>query len=128
MEQPDFNSPVIGTDPITKGTFTIDWARVYETWDPDTDEEILRALADITIHGIDNPLYDAVVDTPLNLQGLLATVLFGVETRFIKITKIPEFARNEVEKSLHLYNATFMMLTNLQYFEQVQDYRDTHHD
>src|ERR1700681_3984161 len=97
-----FTAPVIGIDPITKGTFTIDWAWLLQNfwWDDENAPTRLEAKGSFIISGADNPLYNIVKDTPLRLQEIMGSVDFGHEKRFIQIKSIGQFEiykeRNEI--------------------------------
>jgi hypothetical protein len=120
-----FELPATGTDPVTKGTFTIEWAYMY--WDPDEDGEICRAKGKFIISSAkDNPLYKIAEKTPVRLQGLLANVDFGVEKRFIRLESLSNYiaypSMND-SKDIEL-ESIFIILDNLEYLEGVQDYKD----
>lgn len=120
-----FKSPVIGTDPITKGTFTIQWAHVLLDFDEDDEMNNTRASGSILIQGWDNPLFDAIKEHPLRVQGLIASAVFGTEKKFIKFQHITDYdiiddgIVKEIEMSL-----LFEILDNLEYLEQVIEYKD----
>ena|SRR6185436_9822356 len=121
-----FKSPVIGTDPLTKGTFIIEYATTLFDYD---DEELknVRATGSILIEGYDNPLFDAIKAHPLRAQGLVASVMFGIEKKFIRFLQISQYNIlddgfvKEIDFSL-----TFEILDNLEYLEQVMEYKDNH--
>jgi hypothetical protein len=73
-----FTSPVIGTDPISKGTFTIKYAfMVWDEWDGDLGSYVDKGncySGKILIQGPNNPLFDIAIKQPLRLQGLIASV------------------------------------------------------
>ena len=124
-----FKVPITGTDPVTKGTFTITWAMILLDYDWD-DEEVknTRATGSIRINGFENPLFDAIKEHPLRAQGLVASALFGTEKKFIKFQQITDYCIQddgiirEIEFSL-----VFDILDNLEYLEKVIEYRDEHH-
>lgn len=119
-----FKSPVIGTDSITKGTFTILWAHTLLDYE---DEELLnvRATGSILIEGWNNPLFDALKEHPLRIQGLVASAMFGTEKKFIKVTQITDYdvTDDELIKEIEL-SLVFEVLDNLEYLEQVIEYKD----
>lgn len=123
-----FKSPVIGTDAITKGTFTIQWAHVLLDFDEEDELRNTRASGSIIIEGRDNPLFDALKEHPLRAQGLVASVMFGVEKKFIRVMQITDYDViddgfvKEIEMSL-----LFEVLDNLEYLEQVIEYKDQNH-
>ena len=84
-----FAVPCLGTDPVTKGQFTIQSA--YMIWDDDEEDMISTARGEFLIKGPHNPLYQIAKESPLRLQGLVAAVMFGVEKRFIKFQNIKYF-------------------------------------
>jgi hypothetical protein len=128
-----FKCPVVGVDPITKGTFTIEYA--YMIWDDplEYDEEgwgtkLSRAQGKIVITSEnDNPLYKIAKESPLRLQGLVASVNFGIEKRFIKIGSIGDYGiypkMNGIEQ-INLNPVTFEILDNLEYMENIIEYKD----
>lgn len=128
-----FKSKILGIDPITKGTFTIEYA--YMLWnDPMEFEEfddgkLTRARGKIVITSEgDNPLFKIAKESPLRLQGLVASVNFGLEKRFIKIETISKYDRiyidNKYSEIINLNSVTFEILDNLEYLENVQEYKD----
>lgn len=118
-----FNSPVIGIDPISKGTFKISYAYMLWPIENEFDEvEIPTARGEIVIEGEDNPLYKIAQEEPLRLQGLIGSVKFGIEKRFIKILSISAYFKED--RNIVLSPVTFEILTNLQYIEEIGDYRD----
>src|ERR1017187_1668874 len=92
-----FVTPVTGYDPISKGKFIIEWA--YMIWDDDWDVPefsggkgyLSRARGKIKIEAFNNPLFVIAKESPLRLQGLVASVDFGIEKRFIKIQTIDSY-------------------------------------
>jgi hypothetical protein len=124
-----FKSPVVGLDPVTKGTFVIEWAHVlldYYDWDDDKTENT-RASGAIRVDGIDNPLFVAIEEHPLRMQGLVASVMFGLEKKFIKFTQITNYTLIDegLDKEIG-FNAVFDILDNLEYLEKVIEYKDDH--
>jgi hypothetical protein len=121
-----FKSPVLGTDPITKGTFIISYAHM--TWiDEDDDESnnTLKARGYILIRGSDNPLYKIAKESPLRLQGLVASVVFGTEQRFIKFILIPDYQITEDDLISEIeMTVVFEILGNLEYLENVITYKE----
>src|SRR5271157_766077 len=93
----NFKSKVIGYDPISKGTFIIEYAYfIFEDeWedslingcDINKDENRFTGKIIITSEN-DNPLFKIAKESPLRLQGLVASVDFAGEKRFIKIQSI----------------------------------------
>ena len=131
-----FKSKVIGIDPISKGTFTIEHA--YMLWDDDWDFPeypsgkgyLSRAKGKITITSEnDNPLHKIAKESPLRLQGLVASVDFGIEKRFIKIQTIGNYyiysSVNEMEY-IKLDPVTFEILDGLEYLENLVTYKEDH--
>jgi len=120
-----FKSPVIGTDPVTKGTFVIEWATIL--LDYDFDDEEIRASGSISIEGHDNPLFDAIKEHPLRIQGLVAAVMFGDEKKFIKISQITNYdvIDDGITKEIGL-SLIFDILDNLEYMENIIEYKDDH--
>jgi hypothetical protein len=125
-----FKYPVKGIDPVTKGSFVIEWATMLWDWDKD-DEELtsFRALGSFNIQERspeENPLFKIAKETPLRLQGLLASVNFGTQKKFVKIIHISNYSLCSVingSASIDL-NVTFEILNNLDYLEKIQDYKD----
>ena len=126
IDQKYFSKPVLGVDPITKGTFTIDYAFIIWGWENyacDKDKETLSAIGQITIDGNDtNPFYDVLIKTPLLIQDHPLSIDFGNDVRFIKIkyTKNWENFQNKIVLS----NVTFEFLDNLDYIESITDFKD----
>jgi hypothetical protein len=127
----NFKSKVIGVDPITKGTFTIEHAwMLWDEWDTINgcveQESFYQGKIVITSEK-NNPLYKIAKEQPLRLQGLIASVNFGIEKRFIKIRTISEYnifpSMNGIEQ-IDLNPVTFEILDNLEYLENVQTYRE----
>jgi hypothetical protein len=127
-----FKSPVKGYDPISKGTFTIEYAwMIWDEWETaygcvEQDSHYSGKIV-ITSEN-DNPLYKIAKESPLRLQGLIASVQFGIEKRFIKIRTISNYfiypSINEVER-INLDPVTFEILDNLEYLEEIDDYKNT---
>jgi hypothetical protein len=119
-----FKTPVIGVDPVTKGTFTITWANIL------LDEAIknTRATGNVIIEGTNNnPLFQAIKANPLRAQGLLGSVMFGTEKFLIKFANVEHFdieddgIFGEIEFTL-----TFDILDNLEYLEHITEYQREH--
>lgn len=121
-----FKTPIIATDPVTKGTFTIEWAMMLLDYD-DFDNEInnSRATGSVLIEGFNNPLYDAVKEHPLRIQGLVSSALFGTEKKFIRFTQISDYGIEDdgIFKEIS-FTVVFDILDNLEFLENVQTYRD----
>lgn len=122
-----FKQPVAGTDPITHGYFTIDWAFVVASSvynDIVEHKETLSAVGQITIDGRGpNPFYDAVVKTPLLIQDHPLSVEFKDGMRFIKITNIGKWLTTESPEII-LSNVEFEFLDNLNYLESITEFKD----
>ncbi len=122
-----FNSPVIGTDPVTKGTFIITHA--YMIYDLDTNGSVVidsRANGEIRIIGPDNPLYILSREYPLRLQGLVASVMFGVEKCFIRLITTSHYKlREDGICNEIVFDALFNILDNLEYVENIIEYKNT---
>jgi hypothetical protein len=127
-----FKSPVIGVDPITKGTFTIEHAwMIWDAWADENgdciDQDSHYSGKIVITSEKNNPLYKIAKEQPLRLQGLIASVNFGIEKRFIKIRTISEYnifpSMNGIEQ-IDLNPVTFEILDNLEYLENVQTYRE----
>jgi hypothetical protein len=122
-----FKQPVQGHDPITQGHFTIDWAFVVGGWRHngiEGEKDILSAVGQITIDGNNtNPLYDALVKTPLLIQNHPLSVDFKDGMRFIKITNIGKWLTTELPEII-LTNVEFEFLDNLNYLESITDFKD----
>jgi|SRR5579863_7088350 len=124
-----FKTPVVGTDPITKGTFTITWAMMLLDFDDDQEIQNVRATGSVVIegfvNGVPNPLYDTVKANPLRVQGLVASVMFGTEKKLIRFMHVTEYQLvedgliKEIEFSL-----VFNILDNLEYLEKVTEYKE----
>lgn len=118
-----FNSSVVGTDPVTKGEFIIEWAHML--WNDDEEDFTFRARGNFLIRGDGNPLYVIAKESPLRLQGLVASVMFGIEKKFIKFESIPNFEMiedgfiSEIEMTV-----VFEILDNLEYLENVIIYKE----
>src|SRR6185369_5728938 len=120
-----FRSPVIGTDPLTKGTFVIEHASVLLDFDEEYELQNTRASGSILIEGYDNPLFDAIKEHPLRAQGLVAAVMFGIEKKFIRFQQISQY--NIVDDGIVReidFSLVFEILDNLKYLEQVIEYKD----
>ena len=126
-----FKSPVIGVDPISRGTFTIEYAwMIWDEWETaygcvEQDSHYSGKIA-ITSEN-DNPLYKIAKEQPLRLQGLIASVQFGIEKRFIKIQTISSYnifpEMNGIEQ-IDLNPATFEILDGLEYLENLVIYKE----
>jgi hypothetical protein len=123
-----FRSEVKGIDPVTKGTFVITWASMLTDFDEDDDGVYItrsRAEGEIVIAGLNNPLYQAIKGVPLRVQGLVASVNFGGEKRFIRFNNVTSYALiedgivNEIE-----LNVVFEILENLEFLEDIENYKD----
>lgn len=120
-----FKSAVVGIDSVTKGTFTILWAHVLLDYDEDDELRNTRASGSILIEGNNNPLFDALKEHPLRAQGLVASVTFGLERKFIKFKHITDYdvTEDDLIKEIEL-SLVFDVLDNLEYLEQVIEYKD----
>jgi hypothetical protein len=119
-----FKSKVKGYDPVSGGTFTIEYA--YMLWDVDEDglgDLLTRARGKILIDSFNNPLFKIARESPLRLQGLVASVDFGIEKRFIKIETISGYKNND-DWNIELNPVTFEILGNLEYLEEIDDYKN----
>lgn len=123
-----FKSPVIGTDPVTKGTFIIQWAHVLLDYDEDDELHNTRASGSVLIEGWNNPLFDAIKEHPLRAQGLSAAVIFGTERKLIKFQYIKDYDITDdgLVKEIEM-TVIFQILDNLEYLEQVIEYKDQNH-
>ena len=122
-----FKSPVVGTDPVTKGTFLIEQAHILFDFDDDLERQNVRAMGSILIEGYGNPLFDAIKEHPLRAQELVASVMFGVEKRFIRFEQMSNF--NIIDDGFVQeidFTLTFEILDNLLYLEKVIEYKDNH--
>jgi hypothetical protein len=127
-----FKSKVIGTDPISKGTFTIEYAfMVWDEWDTINgcdEESFYQGKITITSEN-DNPLYKVAKEQPLRLQGLISAVNFAGEKRFIKIGSIGDygiFPRMNGIEQIDLNLVTFEILDGLEYLESIVTYKEDH--
>jgi len=128
-----FRSSVVGTDPVTKGTFIIQWANfIYdlESQDDGTGTAVFkeaRVEGQILIEGpaSRNPLYQVARDHMLRLQGLMATVIFGAEKKLIRFDSISDYQIQEdgIVNEIEL-KAVFEILNNLEYLENIQAYKE----
>ena len=120
-----FKTPVIGTDPVTKGTFTITWAMMLLDYDEDYGIQNSRATGNVIIDGFDNPLFDAIKAHPLRLQGLIASVMFGVEKKFVRFQTLDDYSITDdgIAKEIE-FTLVFDILDNLEYLENIQTYKD----
>jgi hypothetical protein len=119
-----FAVPHVGIDPVTKGQFIIQSG--YMIWDGDEENMTSRALCNVFIRGQDNPLFQLGVKSPLRLQGLVASVMFSIEKRFVRFFCIKDFditndgLVHEIEMSV-----VFDILEgNLEYLESIIEYKD----
>jgi hypothetical protein len=125
-----FKSPIPGIDPITKGTFTIAWAYMIFDYDDDPDEyemnKTSRARGEVIITDAEpNPLYKVAKETPLRLQGLVASVTFGAEKRFIRFEKIIDYEIQADKRANEIaLTVRFDILDNLEYLENIETYKD----
>lgn len=124
-----FKTPVVGTDPVTKGTFIITWAMMLLDYDEDEEIKNVRASGDVMIecytNGVPNPLYDTVKANPLRIQGLVASVMFGTEKKFIRFEHISEYQNIEDELIKEIeFSLVFNILDNLEYLEKVTEYKE----
>jgi hypothetical protein len=132
----NFDAPVLGVDPISKGTFVIKYA--YLIFEDDWEDDIINgcdtgsgsekfASKIVITSENDNPLFKIAKERPLRLQGLIAAVNFGIEKRFIKIQSISNYdiypEMNGIEQ-IDLNPVTFEVLDNLEYMEAVVNYKD----
>ncbi len=120
-----FKSPVVGTDAVTKGTFTIKQANLLLDFDLEDGLRNTRASGSILIEGNDNPLFDVLSEHPLRAQGLIASVVFGTEKKLIKFLQITDYdiTNDELFKEIEL-SLIFEILDNLEYLEEVIEYKD----
>lgn len=119
-----FKSPVIGTDPITKGTFTISWAHILLDYDDDEEIKNTRATGNFIIEGWDNPLFDAIKENPLRAQKLIGSVMFGTEKMFIKIEHLKDYSMeyDDIVREIE-FSTIFEILDNLEYLENITEYK-----
>jgi hypothetical protein len=133
IDNNSFKTNVIGIDPITKGTFIIEHA--YMIWGEWADENGDCAFQESHYQGKivitsenDNPLYKIAKEQPLRLQGLIASVQFVGEKRFIKIRTIVNYIirmnMNCEDDGVELNPVTFEILDNLNYLEAIDIYRE----
>lgn len=121
----DFRTAIIGTDPVTKGQFKIQSGQMI--WNDDEEDSTSRAKCQILITAIaDNPLYKVAKDSPLRLQGLIATVMFGTEKRFVKFLSISDYmiVEDAFIAEIELTVIFDIFEGNLEYLEQVVEYKD----
>jgi len=126
-----FKSPVIGTEPISKGTFTIEYAwMIWDEWETAygcvEEDNFYQGKIVITSEN-DNPLYKIAKEQPLRLQGLIASVQFGTEKRFIKIRTISSYnIYPEINgiSDIDLNPVTFEILDGLEYLENIVTYKE----
>lgn len=124
---------VIGTDPITKGIFTIEYAFVvYDDYSDYAEycDKIPNYQGKIVIpFGNNNPLFKIAKEEPLRLQGLISSVNFGMDKRFIKIRTIADYEflkdyTNSVNDKITLNTVIFEILDNLKYLEEIDSYKN----
>lgn len=124
-----FKTPVIGTDSVTKGTFTITWAMMLLDYDDeDYGVQNSRATGHVIIDGFNNPLFDAIKEHPLRAQGLIASVMFGTEKKFVRFQTLDDYSiidDGSIAKEIE-FTLVFDILDNLKYLENVIEYRDNH--
>lgn len=120
-----FEIPIPGTDPITKGFFVVDYAHVGYEYGDDDDEKIFFA-GHITVDRHNNPFYEALNKTPLMAQDHPLMIRFPDKARFIKITKITNW-NNEGDDIVGVQieiDVRFEFLDNLGYFEEITTFKD----
>jgi hypothetical protein len=117
--------PAVGTDAITRGTFSI--MSAFSIFDFDEEEEERSVSSTALIKGDNNPLFDAVKEHPTRLQGLISSVMFGHEKKLIKFIQLSsyELKDNDTGQEIDLC-LMFKFLDNLDYLEQVIEYRQRH--
>jgi hypothetical protein len=118
-----FRVPHIGTDPVTKGQFRIQSGSLV----PNEDDDLARAKCEILITAIaDNPLYKVVKESPLRLQGLIATVMFGTEKRFVKFLSISDYSviEDDFIAEIEITVVFEIFDGNLEYLENVNEYKE----
>ena len=123
-----FKSPVIGIDPITKGTFTITWAQILYDYDFEEEEiKNTRASGNILVEGYNNPLYDIIKADITRAQGLIASVMFGIEKKFIRFSQLSnyEIVEDDLIKEIE-FSLVFDILDNLEYLENIEEYKENH--
>ena len=121
-----FKQPVVGIDPITKGTFTITWANILIDY-TEEGHEILntRATGNVVIEGWNNPLFDAIRNNPLRAQKLLGSVMFGSQNMFVRFAHVENFCivDDDIVKEIE-FTLTFDILDNLEYLENIGEYKE----
>jgi|SRR5689334_19277729 len=122
--QDAFKSPVVGTDPITKGTFTIVWAHMLLDYE-DEDLKNVRASGNVVIDGWNNPLFDAIKANPLRAQHLIGSVIFGTEKMFVRFEHLSDYSMvdDDIVKEIE-FTLVFEILNNLEYLENVAEYKN----
>jgi hypothetical protein len=126
-----FKSPVKGIDPVSHGTFIIEYAfMIWDEWETAygcvEEDNFYQGKIVITSEN-DNPLYKIAKEQPLRLQGLIASVQFGTEKRFIKIRTISSYnIYPEINgiSDIDLNPVAFEILGNLEYLEEIDDYKN----
>lgn len=124
----DFAVPLAGFDSVTKGPFTI--TRAHMIWNDDDDNRTSRASGTIIITGAnDNPLFKLGATSPIRLQGIVASVMFGTEKRFIKFLTIKDFdiTNDEIVREMDLDVIFEILPGNLEYLEGIIEYKDQNH-
>jgi hypothetical protein len=117
--------PAVGTDSVTHGTFLI--VSAFSLFDYDGEGEQQSVSSTVLIKGDNNPLFDAVKEHPLRLQGLISSVVFGHEKRFIKFTQLSDYELKDTDSGQEIdLRLMFKFLDNLDYLEQVVEYRQRH--
>lgn len=122
-----FNSPVIATDPVSKGTFRILTAWILHDYGDYEADTKTRCKGNIIIEGAENQLFKIGKEQMLRLQGLVAAVILGNEKRFIRFTSISNYRLCEDESYNEIkLDVVFDVLDNLEYVENVIDYKNIH--
>lgn len=87
-----------------------------------------RATGEIQIASTDsNPLFKIGKEHMLRLQGLVASVMFGDEKRFIKITSLSNYYIEDDDIFGEItFDVVFDILDNLEFVENVITYQDEH--
>jgi len=120
----DFAVPLSGIDSVTKGKFIVQTAHMV--WNEDDDNMVSMAMGQIFIRGENNPLFQLAKISPLRLQGIVGSVMFGFEQRFIKFLNIKDFdlTDDDLIHELELDVLFEILPGNLEYLENVVEYRD----
>ena len=126
-----FKSPVKGIDPVSHGSFTIEYAwMIWDEWADENgdciDQDSHYSGKIVITSENNNPLYKIAKEQPLRLQGLIASVQFGTEKRFIKIMSISDYCIEDdgVFAEIELGLVSFELLGNLEYLEEIDDYKN----